>query len=268
MGEKRALYWIAELFDETNFLDHLKKNNWPLLAPLIALQDQEKQFETWMHQIYSVQDELPEPPEFLNPTIQARMLSAYLRLHSIHYSQIPKPKVSVEFPLSHSFVRKVSPTKPEDARPAIVILYGEEKISLVYDPHKNGLKWPSPDGAYLFKFQPHMEKLPYSIRVHRALDIKHPGSDQTASYECSISVKDKKTGQVTPCDLQMNHVYETADGYRFYLAGIGKIDSYGVRSVQLVVNKDPAKMLLTYPGALLVALGIFLLFFLPKGKNV
>ena len=69
----------------------------------------------------------------------------------------------------------------------------------------------------------------------------------------------------------MNHVYETDDGYRFYLAGIGKVDSYGVRSVQLVVNRDPAKMFLTYPGALLVAMGILFLFFgknLFKGKNV
>ena len=58
-----ALYWIAELFDETNFLENLKKNNWPLLHSLAGIQDKEKQFETWMNQIYSVQDELPQPPE-------------------------------------------------------------------------------------------------------------------------------------------------------------------------------------------------------------
>ena len=96
------------------------------------------------------------------------MLSAYLRLHSIHYSKIPIPQVPFEFPLVHSIVPKASPIKPEDARPAVVIGFGNEKISLVYDPLKTGLKWPSSDGLYLFKFQPYTEKLPYSIRVHRA----------------------------------------------------------------------------------------------------
>lgn len=217
-----AEYWIAELWDEDHFLENLEKKGWPLLESLRAISDKEKQIETWMNQIYAVQDLLPE----------------------------------VETPLSHVIVPKPAPIKPEDARPAIVL---DKKISLVYDPHKTGLKWPSSDGRYLFKFQPHTEKLPYRVRVHRASDIKHPGSDQTASYECILSINEK------PCMLQMNHVHETEDGYRFYLAGMGTIDSYGVRSVQLVVNRDPAKMILTYPGALLVALGIISLFF---GKKI
>lgn len=268
LKEYSALYWIAELFDETDFLEHLENNGWPLIQSLRTIQGKENQYEEWMNQIYSVQHELPEPPEFIDSLTYAKMLSAYLRLHSIHYSNIPKQILPFELPLAHSIVPKKMPSKPEDARPAVVIGFANEKISLVYDPHKSGLKWPSQDGSYLFKFQPYTEKLPYSIRVHRALDIKHPGSEQTASYECSLSVKDNKSGIITPCTLQMNQVYETDDGYRFYLAGIGKIDSYGVRSVQLVVNRDPAKMFLTYPGALLVALGIIGLFFLPKGKNV
>lgn len=270
--EYRTLYWIAELFNESHFLENLKENGWPLLQSLTNIQDKQEQFETWMNQIYSVQDQLPNPPEQLDPIQEARMLSAYLRLYSIHYNKIPKPIlpfeenfITVESPLSHLIIPKDLPLKPEDARPAIVIGFNNEKISLVYDPLKTGLKWPSRDGTYLFKFQPHIEKLPYSIRVHHANDIKYPGSDQTVSYECTLSIKDKKSGSTTPCMLQMNHVYETDDGYRFYLAGIGKVDSYGVRSLQLVVNRDPAKMILTYPGALLVAFGILSLFF---GKKI
>ncbi len=58
----------------------------------------------------------------------------------------------------------------------------------------------------------------------------------------------------------MNEVHETSDGYRFYLSGMGPLDRYGVKNVQLVVNRDPAKYLLTYPGAILVSLGILLLY--------
>ena len=60
--------------------------------------------------------------------------------------------------------------------------------------------------------------------------------------------------------LSMNHVHETWDGYRFYLSNITPVDESEPQRVQIVVNHDPAKYLLTYPGAVAVAIGIFLLF--------
>lgn len=253
----RALYWIANIFDENNFLKTLEERQWPLIAPLKLLKEKEDQYLLWMNQIYSIQDHLPPVPESLSSVIQARMLTAYLRLFPI---RLPKNTV-VESHLSHEILPKDPPLKKEDAKPAIVIAFGAEKIPLVYDPDKTGLKWPSSDRNHLLRFQPHREKLPYLVRLHHASDIKHPGSEQTASYECTLSLTDKRTGVITPCALQMNHVHETPDGYRFYLSGMGKVDRFNVRTVQLVVNHDPAKMFLTYPGGLLIALGTLLLFF-------
>lgn len=246
----RALFWIAEIFDD-NLLETLEQRQWPLIRHLYGKNKQE-QYETWMAQVYAAKDELPEAPFPLSQKTLARMLSAYLRLFPINSS--------IEAPLSHEIISKEAPIKKEDAAPALTLKFGQENISLLY----NGMKWPSKDKNHLLRFQPHREKLPYLIRLHQALDIKHPGSLQTASYECTLTFTDKRTGIPTPCFLQMNRVFETNDGYRFYLSGMGNIDRYGVKSVQLVVNRDPAKMFLTYPGGGLIALGILLLFFRKK----
>ena len=54
----------------------------------------------------------------------------------------------------------------------------------------------------------------------------------------------------------MNNVYETKDGYRFYLANMTPES----KQAQLIVNHDPVKYILTYPGGVILALGIILLF--------
>lgn len=184
----KALYWIANLFEEEHFLEHLKAKGWPLIDQLEIIHEKEEQYLAWMRQILAIQDQLPSPDK-ISPLIAERMNFAYQKLANI---------------LEHRI------------------------------------------------------KLPFSVRLHQARDIKYPGSDQTASYECSLSLNS------TPCTLRMNQVHETPEGYRLYLASIGEIDRYGVRSVQLVVNHDPAKRILTYPGGALVSLGILLLFF--RGK--
>lgn len=251
---QNALFWIAEIFDEDHFIKRLEDKKWPLLESLKTL-PREEQYALWMAQIYTIKDQLPSFEKKTSP----RMLSAYLRLYGIHYSIIPKPLK--EMPLTHTIIPKSAPFKKEERTPAITIDFKGEKISLLFN---SPLKWPSKGGNFLFRFQPHREKIPYLIRLHQAVNIKQPGSDQTASYECTLTLIDKRTGNKTPCFLSMNKPYETMDGYRFYLAGMGKVDTYGVKSVQLVINRDPAKMLLTYPGGFLVTLGTLLLFFKKK----
>lgn len=236
----RALFWIADLFDP-NLFETLTEKQWPLLESLKNKTPQE-QYETWIAQIYAARDELPPPPSPPSQGTLARMSSIYLLL-------FPPSK---EAPLQH----EIAPLEQGGA-PALRFQFDQEIISLLF----NGMKWPSKDHNHLFRFQLHQEKFPYLVRLHQARDIKHPGSNQTASYECDLTLLDKKTGDKTACLLKMNQVYETHDGYRFYLSGMGSIDRFGTKSVQLVVNKDPAKMALTYPGGILVALGTCLLFF-------
>lgn len=248
---QNALFWISELHQEENFMEHLRKNNWPFLADT-------KDEEMWMAQMWALKDDLP--PALFN---SSKMLSAYLRLYEIHLSKIPFKTITLETPLFRRIEPKDSPVKKEDAEPLALIEFEGQTYPLVYDTKGSRLKTPVND-KFLLNYQPHRIKLPYFVRLHGAQDIKYPDSDQTASYECNLTLTSKETHVATFCTLQMNEVHETPDGYRFYLAGMGQIDSYGVRTVQLVVNRDPAKWILTYPGALLLSIGIILLFWKNK----
>ncbi|WP_039376566.1 hypothetical protein, partial [Parachlamydia acanthamoebae] len=62
-------------------------------------------------------------------------------------------------------------------------------------------------------------------------------------------------------------VYETWDGYRFYLANMTPATENSAKRVQIVVNYDPAKYILTYPGAIILSMGILLLFWSPYRKK-
>lgn len=248
---QNALFWIAELFEEEHFMETLRKNKWPLMEALEN--EKEAPIKLWMAQMWELKDDLPKAPY---PT--SKMLPVYLRLYDIHLSKLPFKTITMEAPLHRSVTPKDPPLKKEDAEPLALIEFEGETYPLVYDTKGSRLKTPA-KGEFLLNYQPHRVKLPFTVRLHSARDIKYPDSDQTASYECTLTV-----GNSTPCHLQMNQVHETPDGYRFYLAGMGQIDPYGVRTVQLVVNLDPAKWILTYPGALLLSLGIILLFWKHK----
>ena len=65
----------------------------------------------------------------------------------------------------------------------------------------------------------------------------------------------------------MNRVHETWEGYRFYLSSISPQEEGFLKKIQLVVNHDPGKYWLTYPGAIILTLGIILLFWLNPYKN-
>jgi cytochrome c biogenesis protein ResB len=127
-----------------------------------------------------------------------------------------------------------------------------------------GIKWPNSDGSHLFRFQPFFSSIPYDVQLRRARQVSYPNSTQPYSYECDLIVYDKRRQTTSEETLSMNHVYETWDGYRFYLASLSPSDESKAKMVQLVVNLDPAKYFLTYPGGFVLSLGMLLLFFRRK----
>jgi len=157
-------------------------------------------------------------------------------------------------------------TKPEDNLPKIT-LYATKKgakqlISLSYDRHGTGLKWPLLHGEYRARFQPHFLEIPYHLRLRNATKKNYANTQRPQSYQCSLLVTDRASGKSEYKEISMNNVYESPEGYRFYLSNISPSDESQVKKIQLVVNYDPAKYLLTYPGGLIVALGIGLLFWM------
>jgi hypothetical protein len=157
------------------------------------------------------------------------------------------------------------PLKLEDSRPIIKIKAKKGKVKetldLVFDPTGQALKVPALHGQILLSYSPKTEEMPYHLRLRRARQIFYPGTKQPQSYECDLFVTDIQTGQRCEATLSMNQVYETKEGWRFYLSAMTPKDETDIKRVQLAVNFDPAKYVLTYPGALLVGLGIVLLFF-------
>ncbi len=179
--------------------------------------------------------------------------------------------IILETPLTRDYKERPIPSKPEDRRPMMTLelTEGEQKeyLTLGYDRFCTGLKWPCLNGKYLLRFQPHLKPIPYRIRLHSGKQINYANSNQPFSYESFITVTDTRTGKSIDTTLRMNQVYQTWDGYRFYMSGITPPDNSAVHRVQIVVNHDPAKYWLTYPGALVLSLGIGLLFWLRPYKE-
>lgn len=169
-------------------------------------------------------------------------------------------KPRIESPIKA--VRKVEKQKLklEDNKPLITFEISSEettnRFSLLYDPQGSGLQWPVDGGKYLARLQPYFQKLPFKLKLRQARQINYAGTSQPYSYEADLWLEPEGI----PITLSMNQVYETAEGYRLYLSGIYPNDPGAWKKVQIVINRDPGKYYLTYPGALLLMLGALLLF--------
>ena len=220
----------------------------------------------------------------ISPEESAARLAAGMRLFGIDWSTL-QPQVEeeelgeqlaqlagvaftpgpvLETPLTRRYQKQPSLTKREDNTPLIALRVrdatSEQELPLRFDRTASDLPWPLLNEQYLARFQPQTRTIPYRLRLHRAWQTNHPGSSQARSYEATLTITDQRSKKEERATLRMNHVYETGDGYRFYLANISPSDSGSVKRIQLVVNRDPAKYWLTYPGGFFITLGIALLF--------
>ncbi len=209
------------------------------------------------------------------------LLSGYLRAYGMgldleHNFSLPSlldletqdSPLVLESPLSIRH-KATSPSKKLENNIPCVFLHfkkgsREEVISLRYDPTGSGFKWPVLNGEYIVRFQPLLQKIPYRLRLRQARQINYPTSSQPFSYESDLIITDKSNNLAIESQISMNQVHETLDGYRFYLTEIFPADKGSLKRIHIVVNQDPAKYLLTYPGAFLMVLGIFMLFFRRK----
>lgn len=192
---------------------------------------------------------------------EAALLTACLNSHT----------VVLETPITLNMKKITALKKWEDNHPLIglEIKKGQRKeyIHLIYDKYGMGLAWPILDGEYLIRYQPLFIELPYKVRLHDARQINYPGTQQSYSYESDIIVTDLINQTREEKTISMNNVHETHDGYRFYLANLSPSDEIAPQRVQIVVNHDPAKYILTYPGAFFLSLGIVLLFWMKPYKQ-
>lgn len=177
----------------------------------------------------------------------------------------------LETPLTLNQKKIPALQKWEDNHPLITleIRKGKKKeyFTLTYDRYGMGLAWPILDGEYTLRYQPLFVEIPYKVRLHDARQINYPGTNQPYSYESDIIVTDLNDQSKVEKTISMNNVHETRDGFRFYLASLSPPQETASQRVQIVVNHDPAKYILTYPGAIIMSLGIILLFWMRPYKK-
>lgn len=289
LDEQKSCHWIVHLFDRLenplkarkDLFTILKTKKWPFLEQLIPQKgDVRKLLSQLTQQLFRLADGLPEIDYSVSnePAKQARLLSAFFKAYEIDYFlldevdvETPSTKnLTLEAPLTFLYEDVPPSSKLEENVPIITLNMTRggktEKITLQYQREGMGFKKPIFDGAYLVSFRPHYKAIPYHIRLRQARQINYPQSTQPYSYESDILVT--KAG-VPPIEttLSMNRVYESWDGYRFYLSSIAPEEPGAVKQIQIIVNHDPVKYLLTYPGALITALGIIALFWLKKIRS-
>ena len=296
----QACQWISFLchrFEQhlgngENIFEFLKKNRWPFMNELegFSTSSQSEIIRRLSTKMFDLAPNLPSLPisDTLKPGEQAHLLSAYFKAFGIEYHLLmnapegekedfshlevyyqdqsllqPEPFL-VEGPLTVTHIPEKPLYKLEDNCPGIVVQmkHGTDKqmISLSYDPMGEALKWPIFNGKYLLRYQAQCLAIPYTVRLRQARQINYMDSNQPYSYESDIVISEKDKIPVFKT-LSMNRVHETWDGYRFYLSGITTLSS-GLKRIQVVVNYDPVKYYLTYPGGVIISGGIILLFWI------
>lgn len=283
-GELRALQWSVNLMDQMQ--EELRHNTpaseipllqtWP--TPLSEQAPFTEKLITICRQLMEAQDQLPNIAITAEST---QLFSAYCRVWGLSPQdliigqesaktldkngtdkKIASP-LHLEAPLTFRRLPAPPLKKAEDNRPLILLQVKEgrhtEKIALSYDGGAAGLKWPIFGGRYLLRFQPAVVMLPWRLRLRDAQQILYAGASQPFSYESTLLLTHTESPELaTAVTLSMNYVHETPDGFRFYLSSMSPADQTSVQRIQLAVNYDPAKSLLTYPGAIVLSLGIAL----------
>ena len=254
--------WLSWLLEQAagapDFYTFLQESRWPLLEQL--------ERQTLMPGLMRQLAGLGEPPPVM-PTAE-RLFSAAMRLVGFGPDLLlPPPAALPEAPLCVSswLVPLIEPEAPgvklEENRPMATVKFSttesSETLSLAYTPTGSGLKWPILNGRYCVRYQPLAHRLPFRLRLRQAERVDYPHSDQPCSYQCWLYVTHPGQREVEVA-MAMNQVHETWGGYRFYLGNISG-DRGALKTVQLIVNYDPAKYYLSYPGAALVAIGVCLL---------
>lgn len=283
--EQKALYWTSKILlhiqdhvkNGMTFFEVLQKYQWPFLNAFTSDNndiDNMDYIKKLTRQIISIAEHLPSPfnsTEDLNTNDRFQRICAYLLMEGIHLknfspnSHVEKKQTSfIDIPL-FPYHQESSSKKMEENTPKLLLRlqseHSDEIKSLVYDPTGKKMAWPLRDRNWLVHFQPQWIECPYRIRLRKAKQINYSNSSLPFSFEASLLITDLKRKIVFEKIIAMNNVYETWDGFRFYLANISK-DS--PKKILLVVNYDPYKYILTYPGGILVAIGILLLLWVKK----
>lgn len=161
--------------------------------------------------------------------------------------------------------------KNEERTPLFLMEIGwmDKKERLALAGKRGGaLQHPLFDGQIKLEISPKVHEIPYLVRIQDARELSYPGSAQAKAYEATLYLQDVRSGAVLRKEIGLNRVFETDDGYRFFLSSILHGDESDVQEVRLAVNHDPSRRIFVFLGSSLVALGIVLLYLFSVRKKM
>lgn len=246
-----------DLTDPGKIVEELERSGWPLIADLKKTSLGQAPYQILQdltEQIFSIASALPSPPPLkLDVDLKARLWSALMRAEGVTPSLI-----EIETPLTYQIKKEPIPLKPEEMRPKIHFSFDDgevqDHVALVYDPYREHLPEPMGQGTYVVRFEPARSSMPLHIRLRAARAELYPHTEQPFSYEADLLINHADSHT-----LSMNQVYESLEGFRFFLSNMSPLDESQTKKVGLAVNYDPFKYFLTYPGGIILTLGIILL---------
>ncbi len=274
--------WESQLNQSNDLVSYLNAQGWPSSTVLKAPTEEIPKLFTFLtQQLFAISDQLEPPSQIaaFSASEKAHLLSAGIRAQGFYLTPLLHSDAAIaslekEFssssyelvaPVTHQHTPAPPRSKLEDNRPQITLKVAHgaasEIISMTYDPYAANLKQPILNGSYLIRFQPASQTIPYRIRLRSSRQVSYPLSNQPYSYESELLITRARMRPVETL-ISMNNVYETWDGYRFYMASLYPNSETRAKKAQIVVNQDPAKYWLTYPGAGILTLGILLLFWM------
>ena len=110
--------------------------------------------------------------------------------------------------------------------------------------------------------------LPFSVLCKDFKLLKYPGSESPSSFESFLQIIDQRNNYKSDRHVFMNHVTDY-DGYRFFQSAY-ELDNPATpeneEATKLSVNHDAWGTNITYLGYLLMAVGMILSLFAPKGR--
>lgn len=198
---------------------------------------------------------------------------AQRHLYTINGIQIATKSV-----LSHGVVKVISEDDYRASMKMDMQMKGEELSALVVEAEYDGQKrevalmgmgkrfkgftenFRLGDADISLEWGSKQIELPFSLKLDDFAMEKYPGSMSPSSYESHVTLIDPAAGINEPVKIFMNNPLEHG-GYKFFQSSFDR-DEMGT---VLSVNHDPGKIP-TYLGYALLALGLFLNFFNPKGR--
>ena len=100
--------------------------------------------------------------------------------------------------------------------------------------------------------------LPFKLSLREFRKVDYPGTTNASSYESDVTLEDPKEGLSIKRTISMNHPLDYK-GYRIFQSSFNQDPILGNTSI-FTVAKNPGIQLI-YSGAIVMFLGIFLIFY-------